>query len=80
MKKVLSLFLIEAFLSSAGMFVKPQEASAATLNSCLSACSKGTSAIQAFCRSIRDPRIKAGCWAVQFASRPACNGFCYLWY
>jgi hypothetical protein len=26
------------------------------------------------------PRVRAACWAVQFASVPACNGFCYLYF
>lgn len=35
--------------------------------------------MQAFCRTIPYPQVRAACWAVQFASIPACSGFCY-WY
>jgi len=52
----------------------------ANLAKCLAACRGGTSSIQAFCRTIPDIRIRAACWAVQFASIPACSGFCYLYY
>ena len=50
------------------------------LQACLAACAEGTAAIQAFCRTIPLPRVRAACWAVQFASVPACNGFCYLYF
>ena len=50
-----------------------------SLSRCLRSCASGTAAIQAFCRSVWDPRVRAACWAVQFASYPACAGFCY-WY
>ena len=50
------------------------------LRSCLLACSEGTAAIQAFCRTIPLPRVRAACWAVQFAGVAACDGFCYLYF
>merc|ERR1711874_407736 len=44
---------------------------------CLVACARGTAAIQAFCRVIPHPAVRAACWAVQFAGPVICRGFCY---
>lgn len=53
---------------------------AGSLPACLAACARGTTAIQAFCRTIPAPQVRAPCWAVQFAGPAACNGFCYLYF
>lgn len=50
-----------------------------TLNSCLRACSRGQSAIEAFCRTIPLPQIRIACWANRY-SAVACSGFCYACY
>jgi RHS repeat-associated protein len=57
----------------------PQEISdrSTTLKDCLNACAKGITAIEAFCRSLPDPRARAICWANRW-SKPLCQGFCYL--
>lgn len=54
-------------------------AESSRLSRCLSACNKGTKAIQAFCRTVPLPQIRAICWGYQFAGPTACRGFCY-WY
>lgn len=46
---------------------------------CLDACQKGIEAIEAFCRAIPDPRIRAACWGARF-SLNACIGVCYWYY
>lgn len=52
-------------------------AESSRLSRCLSACNKGTKAIQAFCRTVPLPQIRAICWGYQFAGPTACRGFCY---
>jgi RHS repeat-associated protein len=49
------------------------------LKKCLKACKEGGEAWQKFCRGIRNKRISAVCWGLEFASEPVCRGFCY-WY
>lgn len=44
---------------------------------CIDACKGGTAAIQAFCRILPEPRLRFGCWSVQFAGLAACLGWCY---
>uniref|UniRef100_A0A7M5WJ28 Cnidarian restricted protein n=1 Tax=Clytia hemisphaerica TaxID=252671 RepID=A0A7M5WJ28_9CNID len=51
-----------------------------SLSACLAACAEGTVAIQAFCRSVPVPAIRAACWAVQFAGPVVCDGFCYMYF
>jgi len=48
-----------------------------TLNQCLDACEAGGRAWENFCRSLKDPRARAACWALQFAGVNACRGWCY---
>jgi RHS repeat-associated protein len=48
------------------------------LKECLEACEKGKMA--EFCRKIKNPRARAGCWAVVLVSKTACKGWCYYQY
>lgn len=48
-----------------------------TLNRCLDACASGGKAWESFCRSLPDPRLRAGCWSLQNASVTACRGWCF---
>jgi hypothetical protein len=58
----------------------PQSAPASleSKQQCLSACREGITAIEAFCRTVPDPRVRTACWAARF-SLNACTGFCH-WY
>jgi RHS repeat-associated protein len=47
------------------------------LNRCLDACAAGGVAWQSYCRTLPDPRLRAGCWALQFAGQAACRGWCF---
>jgi hypothetical protein len=47
------------------------------LNECLNSCAAGGEALADFCRSIPDPRLRAGCWALEFAGETVCNGWCF---
>lgn len=49
----------------------------AQCQACLLACSEGGEAFRDFCRSIPDPRLRAGCWALEFLGEVACKGWCY---
>jgi hypothetical protein len=51
---------------------------AGDLPQCIAACKAGPDSIEAFCRSLPDPRLRAGCWAVVLAGEVACTGWCYL--
>jgi hypothetical protein len=50
------------------------------LKQCLAACAEGGAALIAFCNSLPDPRLRAGCFALQFVGEVACNGWCYWQY
>lgn len=50
-----------------------------TLSQCLTACTLGTAAIEAFCRIILNPVIRAACWGVVNQGPQACANFCH-WY
>lgn len=81
------LFALAGYVSPAGSVAASSSAApdagpaplAANLATCLSACSAGPRAVEAFCRVIPHPVIRAACWGVVHAGRPACEGFCY-WY
>ena len=45
---------------------------------CIAGCEGGTDAIQAFCRLLPNPALKAGCWAASYAGKQVCKGWC-LW-
>ena len=47
------------------------------LNKCLEACDKGGETFKKFCRSLKSAKLRAGCWALQFAKKTACKGWCY---
>ncbi len=47
------------------------------LNDCLNACTAGGVALRNFCRSLPDPRLRAGCWALEFVGENVCKGWCY---
>jgi hypothetical protein len=49
----------------------------AQLRACLAACAEGGAGLIAFCNSLPDPRLRAGCFALQFAGEVACSGWCY---
>ncbi len=36
--------------------------------------------LREFCRTIRDPKLKAGCWGLEFVSETACRGWCFWHY
>jgi hypothetical protein len=50
------------------------------LSRCLDACAAGSAALRNFCRSIRDPQLKAGCWGLEFVGETACRGWCFWHY
>ena len=50
-----------------------------TRSQCLNACALGAAAIEAFCRIIVSPAIKAACWGVVNKGPQACANFCN-WY
>lgn len=50
------------------------------LSRCLDACAAGGEVLRSFCRSIRDPKLKVGCWGLEFVSETACRGWCFLYY
>ena len=47
------------------------------LQKCLKACEKGVKGREKYCRSLKNPRARAGCWALVYASEAACKGWCY---
>ena len=47
------------------------------LNECLNSCTIGGEGMRNFCRGIPDPRLRAACWGLEFASEVACKGWCY---
>lgn len=47
------------------------------LRACIAACEAGGEKFLDFCRSLPDPKLRAGCWAVAFAGEVACIGWCY---
>lgn len=58
---------------------------AQSLSGCIKACKIAKNgvenpAIQAFCRTIPHPAIRAACWSVQFATKVGCEGFCYAFF
>jgi len=50
------------------------------LKKCQKACGGGVRKIQNFCRRIRHPVVKAGCWAIVYAGPTACKNWCYWQY
>jgi hypothetical protein len=55
-------------------------AEAATYAQCLAACRAGVTAMEAFCRMVPHPTVRALCWGVTlYAGTPSvamCTGFC----
>ncbi|CAF2744155.1 unnamed protein product [Rotaria sp. Silwood2] len=55
-----------------------------SLSQCMTACRAGVTAMEAFCRLIPHPAIRAGCWAISlYAGTPSvamCTGFCYNYF
>lgn len=47
------------------------------LKKCLEACDKGTKGREKYCRTLKNPRLRAGCWALVYGSKAACKGWCY---
>lgn len=47
------------------------------LSRCLDACAAGGRALIRFCNSLPDPRLRAGCFSLQFAGETACRGWCF---
>ena len=58
----------------------PADQTLSTLGRCLNACAQGEKAINAFCRTVPHPYVKAACWTVSLADYPVCAGFCYNYY
>ena len=48
------------------------------LKRCLNACAAGGKVLDAFCRSLPEPRLRAGCWGLQFVGVAACRGWCFM--
>ena len=46
---------------------------------CVAACEAGGEDFEDFCRSLPDPRLRAGCWGLVFVGEAACIGWC-AWY
>ncbi|WNG52111.1 hypothetical protein F0U60_54420 [Archangium minus] len=57
-----------------------QAAPPPNLSRCLDACAAGGEVLRTFCRSIKDPKLKAGCWGLEFVSETACRGWCFWHY
>jgi RHS repeat-associated protein len=55
-----------------------QTCSAGKLNRCLNACAAGGAVLENFCRSLPDPRARAGCWTVVKAGEVACRAWCFF--
>ncbi|MEW6296040.1 MAG: RHS repeat-associated core domain-containing protein [Candidatus Diapherotrites archaeon] len=47
------------------------------LRNCIGACKRGGERLACYCRSLPTPQLRAGCWALMFASETACIGWCY---
>jgi hypothetical protein len=47
------------------------------LQRCYAGCDGGQETMEAFCRVLRDIRLRAGCWAIAKGSSVACKGWCY---
>ena len=56
---------------------EPIATNAGQLTQCLVACGAGGETFRSFCRSLPDPKLRAGCWALEFAGEAACKGWCY---
>ena len=55
----------------------PVAVSPADLVRCQMACNAGREAMSSFCRSLPDPRLKAGCWLAAGGTAIACLNWCY---
>ena len=44
---------------------------------CIAACKAGGARMEAFCRSLPDPRFRAGCWGVVLGTTVACINWCH---
>lgn len=51
--------------------------SPAELIRCQQACRQGRDAMEMFCRSVPDPRIKGPCWGFALVGGIACLNFCF---
>lgn len=55
-----------------------------TVGQCTAACRTGVRAMQAFCRVVPHPAVRAACWAVTHyagtTSVAMCTGFCYNYF
>lgn len=48
-----------------------------TKASCVASCNQGRTAMEQFCRSIPDPRIRPACWIAAMGSTVVCINFCH---
>jgi hypothetical protein len=60
-----------------GQLAMESTASGDQCQDCLNACEVGGEVFLAFCRSLTDPALRAGCFALTFAGTVACKGWCY---
>lgn len=51
-----------------------------TKASCIASCNQGRTAMEQFCRSIPDPRIRPACWIAAMGSTVVCINFCHNYY
>jgi hypothetical protein len=47
------------------------------LDLCYKGCEGGLETMEAFCRALRDWRLRLACWPVAKGSEVACKGWCY---
>lgn len=54
----------------------PKKPPKTPLQVCTAACDAGQEAMQAFCRALPNPLLKAGCWAASYGTTIACKNWC----
>jgi RHS repeat-associated protein len=57
--------------------VGPKTRPKPNLNRCLDACEQGAFGLAEFCRSIKDPKTRKGCWSRIHESVTNCRGWCF---
>ena len=57
--------------------VSSKAGNASQLKRCQKACDRQGKALQKFCRALRDPRMRAGCWGLLLLDKVACKNWCY---
>jgi len=57
--------------------VSSKASNASRLKRCQRACQKQGKALEKFCRALREPRLRAGCWGLLVVDKIACKNWCY---